>query len=48
MSLDWELEYHPRAFALLPMAGASWEFNKEIVIGWFFWSVRIEFISDNE
>ena len=48
MSINWKFEYHPRTFAILPVVGGSWEFNKEIVIGWFFWSVMIKFISDNE
>ena len=48
MSIDWEFEYYPSAFAILPIVGVSWEFNNGIVIGWFFWSVRIEFIPDNE
>ena len=48
MSIDWEFEYSHSAFAILPIVVVLYDFNKEIVIGWFFWSVRIEFIPDNE
>ena len=48
MSIECEFEYHPSAFAILPIVGAYWEFNKEIVIGWSFWVIRIKFIPDNE
>lgn len=42
--MNIEYEYHPGAFALFPVVGASWCYSDsiDIVLGWFFWSVTFE------